>query len=117
LHLDRVARHAGELQAVGECDALAFLVYVDRIEERVEVGLAVAVEVFKAAEVNLDALPGDAVRQAGDDAALALRSREADPSVAVRVGDREGLQADLLAEHFDEPRAEHVRRLAALAAV
>ena len=61
LHLERVAGHAGETQVCArDGDALAVLVHVDRVEERVEVRLAVAVEVVEAAVVDLDAVAGDA---------------------------------------------------------
>src|SRR5262249_52084837 len=39
------------------------------------------------------------------------------PAVAVGVGEGQRVQADLLADHLDEAGAEHVRRVAALAAV
>ncbi len=48
---------------------------------------------------------------------LPLASCVRDPAVAVGVGDGQGLQADLQADHLDKAAAEHVRGIAAGAAV
>src|SRR5262249_42587813 len=117
LHLELETRHAGEFQVRGEGDALALAIDVNRVQDRVEVRPAAAVEVLEAAEVDLDSLALDAFRQVRDNAALALRLFEADPPVGVGVGNGHRLKADVLADHFDQPGAVHVRRVAPLAAV
>ena len=48
---------------------------------------------------------------------LPLASSQADPAVAIGVGDGQRLQAHLQADHLHQAAAEHVRRVAAGAAV
>src|SRR5262249_1712653 len=59
----------------------------------------------------------DAVGQVKEDAAFALGLVEADPTVAVAVGDGEGLQAHLQTDHLHEAAAVEVGRVASRAAV
>src|SRR5262249_3911529 len=117
LYFELVAGHAREIQAACCGNAFAVLVYVDRIKDRVQVRLAVAVEIFETPEVDRYALARDVIRQVIDDTSFASGLLHTDPAVTVRVGDRHGLQPQLLADHLDQSGAKHVRRIPAFAAV
>jgi hypothetical protein len=117
LHLQVVADDARPFQAAGEGNPLAVGIDKDRVEDRVKVRVAVAVPVLEAAIVDLDGLAVHARRQVLQDEAFAAGLVEADPAVAVGVGEGVGLQADLQADHLDQAAAEHVRRVASGSAV
>ena len=117
LHLDGVTGDFRRVQAAGSGDALAVLVHEDRVEQRIQIRVAVAVLVVEAAQVDLDALAGHAGRHVADHAAFALHLGEADPAVAVGVGEREGLQPHLQPDHLEQAAAVDVRGVAARAAV
>src|SRR5439155_11831987 len=95
LDLEIVAGYTGRLQALGRGDPVAVLVHKDRVEDWVEVRVAIAIQVLEAAEVDLDPFAYDPRRQVADNAAFALCFLQADPAVAVGVGDGQGLQAHL----------------------
>src|SRR5438552_7999569 len=96
---------------------LAVLIDKDRKEDWIQVWIAIAVEVLEAAIVDLHALARDAGRQVAENAAFTFCFGVADPAIVIAVGDGQGLQAHLQADHLHQTAAEEMRRVAARAAV
>src|SRR5207244_2111767 len=120
LKFNRITGHPAELEAIRKRNALSVRIDINGAEHGVEIGFAITVFIVEGAVVNGLAVPRDS---AGGDIGgtyrtpFSLHLSKTDPPIIIGIGDGQGFKPYLPADHFDQSRAVHMRRISAFAAV